>query len=302
MENNSNKKLILFSKYGYVLIDQNEYINEKKSVSFSNIQNTMNGTILKTKLIDKISIRIKTIDSKRKILQFTLDPNDKILKIFTLIAENDPTNSISPSSHRLIFSRGKIKDLTISRKVYEERLEPNQLLLLAPRQPIRFHDTYHGSQIAYEDDGIGIRKIYGEDVEIALVDKAVSHDSFFAEFLLETEPDERGILIGISLSRHDYYVDDYTGFWGLILSDAKLVSSNEQRNYGKTFKIGDKVGISIVFNEKNKVDVEFYQNGVSLGVAFENLEKNVYYPAVILYYEGTRVKIVDNSLKPEMKS
>ena len=70
--------------------------------------------------------------------------------------------------------RDEIKELTISRKVYEERLEPNQLLLLAPRQPIRFHDTYHGSQIAYEDDGIGIRKIYGEDVEIALVDKAVS--------------------------------------------------------------------------------------------------------------------------------
>ena len=40
------------------------------------------------------------------------------------------------------------------------------------------------------------------------------------EFILETEPDERGIIIGVSLARDDYGLDEITKFWGYILSDA----------------------------------------------------------------------------------
>ena len=52
---------------------------------------------------------------------------------------------------------------------------------------------------------------------------------------------------------------------------------------------------------KVTLTVSFFVNGENLGVAFEGLEKNVYYPAAVVYYEGTKVKVVEHSNIPEEK-
>ena len=85
-------------------------------------------------------------------------------------------------------------------------------------------------------------KLFGEDPQIAFVDKPIS-DVLYVEFSLESEPDEASVLIGIAVERSDYYVDDYCGFWGYVLSDAKIVSEYNTKNYGKRCKMGDRVGI-----------------------------------------------------------
>ena len=51
----------------------------------------------------------------------------------------------------------------------------------------------------------------------------------------------------------------------------------------------------------NTWTVSFFVSGENLGVAFEGLEKNVYYPVAVLYYEGTKVKVVEHSNIPEEK-
>ena len=80
------------------------------------------------------------------------------------------------------------------------------------------------------------------------------------------------------------------------------MSNDTQKDYGRVCKLGDKIGVLMEFNESNNtLTVSFFVNGENLGVAFEGLEKNVYYPAVVLYYEGTKVKVVEHSNIPEEK-
>jgi len=54
--------------------------------------------------------------------------------------------------------------------------------------------------------------------------------------------------------------------------------------------MGDKVGLLVEFNSKG-VDVSFFINKLNLGVAFKNLPLGTYYPCVLLYYDGAKVKI-----------
>jgi hypothetical protein len=57
--------------------------------------------------------------------------------------------------------------------------------------------------------------------------------------------------------------------------------------------MGDKIGILMEFNDKG-LDVSYFLNGIDLGVAFTELPKNVYYPCVVLLYEGTKVKVTND--------
>ena len=64
--------------------------------------------------------------------------------------------------------------------------------------------------------------------------------------------------------------------------------------------MGDKVGMKISVNEKTRtVEVSYYLNGENLGVAFDSLELNTYYPSVVMLYECTKVKLIDKALMPE---
>jgi hypothetical protein len=43
----------------------------------------------------------------------------------------------------------------------------------------------------------------------------------YCEYKLECEPVERNIMIGITLNRHDYYMNgsEYNNFWGYVPSE-----------------------------------------------------------------------------------
>jgi hypothetical protein len=67
-------------------------------------------------------------------------------------------------------------------------------------------------------------------------------------------------------------------------------SKNENLDYGDVCKMGDKIGMLLEFNEDG-LDVSFFLNGIDLGVAFQKLPKNKYFPCVVMLYEGTKVKM-----------
>ena len=306
MENRAQAKLstsecnntILLSKYGYVFVNKEDYENTSLSViSFSNLSKTLRGTVNKGQLLSNIELKLKPITGKREMKSISLSPYDKIKEIYNKISTDE--EKYSPSQHRLISSIGKIRELKIGKTLYEENIKNNQILIIAPRESIHFSSNRHGNQIGIENNNI-IHKLYGEDSQIAFVDKPIKSDVHYIEFALESEPDEGSVIIGVAIERSDYYVDDYYGFWGYVLSDSKLVSENNTKTYGKRCKMGDKVGMKISVNEKTRtVEVSYYLNGENLGVAFDSLELNTYYPSVVMLYECTKVKLIDKALMPE---
>lgn len=66
----------------------------------------------------------------------------------------------------------------------------------------------------------------GDEIQLALSDKGYNRDTSYTKFILETEPDEKGIIIGVSLPREDYNLIDVTRFWGYVLSDANRLSND----------------------------------------------------------------------------
>lgn len=291
-------KTILLSKYGYISVNKDDYENKDLPViSFSNFSNSLTGTVSKAQLLSNLNIRIKPITGKREMISLTMSPYDKIKEIYNKISTEE--EKYSPSLHRLISSIGKIRELKIGRTLYEENIKNNQILIVSPRESIYFSSTKHGNQIGIENNNI-IHKLFGEDSQIAFVDKPIKNDVHYVEFSLESEPDEASVIIGVAIERSDYYVDDYCGFWGFVLSDSKLVSENNTKTYGKRCQMGDRVGMKISVNEKKKtVEVSYYLNGENLGVAFDSLELNTYYPSVVMHYECTKVKLIDKALMPE---
>ena len=66
----------------------------------------------------------------------------------------------------------------------------------------------------------------GDEIQLALSDKGYNRDISYTEFILETEPYDKSIIIGVSLSREDYNMNDVSNFWGYVLSDANKISSD----------------------------------------------------------------------------
>ena len=309
---NGNK--IIYSPYGYILINKEDYDNpEKKIINFKGInkeksyQNPLFGSINKTNLKEKINIRLKTLYGKRSIYIFEINPEDKIniiLKQLILKEENEKLTEEKSQkfnkskAFRIISSKGLIKELNLSKKFYEEKIIDNQLLILAPNHPIHFNETSHGNQITIENN-IYANKSYGDDAQIALIDKGFNYGISYTEFLLETEPDERSIVIGISIKRKDYFLNEMNNFWGFVLSDAKKISNDIQKDYGKICQINDIIGVLLSFNDNNTLNVSFFVNGENQGIAFENLPNDLYFPCVVLLYEGARVKVIEYSNIPE---
>ena len=127
MENRAQAKLsnsecnntILLSKYGYVFVNKEDYENTSLSViSFSNLSNTLRGTVNKGQLLSNIELKLKPITGKREMKSISLSPYDKIKEIYNKISTDE--EKYSPSQHRLISSIGKIRELKIGKTLYEE--------------------------------------------------------------------------------------------------------------------------------------------------------------------------------------
>ena len=72
----------------------------------------------------------------------------------------------------------------------------------------------------------------------------------------------------------------------------------EHVEYGDISKMGDKIGILMEFNDKG-LDVSFFINKMDMGIAFRSLPSNTYYPCVLLYYDGAKVKVMNRVPLPD---
>ena len=221
--------------------------------------------------------------------------DDKFLKKWNLSNQN-----------RFISSNGRIKELNPFKSFAEESIKNNETIVLLSPVDIQFSEVNKGSMVYLEGKSKTALKQGGDELQFVLTEPGLTCGKNYCEFTLDTEPYERSVIIGVSLQRTDFVLStgDMKGFWGFVLSECKKIFNNasgkvEVVEYGDITKIGDKVGVLIEFN-KTGVDISFYINKIDMGVAFKNLPLRTYFPAAVLGFDGTKVKITNNVGFPDV--
>jgi hypothetical protein len=206
----------------------------------------------------------------------------------------------------LISSNGKIKELNPNKTYAEELISNDETLILLNQIDLNFSETNKGNMIYLGNKSKIARKQGGDELQFVITEQGFKYGKNYCEFILDTEPYERSVILGVSLFRTDYIMSsgDMKGFWGFVLSECKKISNNqngkvESIEYGDITKMGDRVGIMIEFHSLG-VDISFYINKINMGVAFKNLPLATYYPAAVLGFDGTKVRITNKIGFPDV--
>ena len=171
---------------------------------------------------------------------------------------------------------------------------------------INFSEVNKGVLVGLQAKNKIAYKQGGDEHQFAMAEQGYNSGKHYCEFVLQTEPYERSVIIGLSTKRTEFHLNssEMKGFYGFILSECKKVSNNatgkvELVEYGDVTKIGDRIGIMMEFGTGG-LDVSFYINKINMGVAFKGLPINTYYPSVVLGFDGTMVRITNNVGFPDV--
>jgi hypothetical protein len=221
-------KLTFFSDYGYVQVIKEEFENsDNQIVNISNNNKRIAGRIHKSKLSTEIKVNLKTLYGDRKMHTYMVKIDDKISTLVKFLLQDEDKTEKDPKKkwdknyqYRLISTAGLIKELMPGRNFIEENIKNGYTLILASPVKLKFSEIQHGPGILIENNHQTAYKQTGEEHQYALTDKGYSTGTNYIEFTLETEPDERNIIIGITTARNDYYFNsDCRNFWGYVPSE-----------------------------------------------------------------------------------
>jgi len=210
------------------------------------------------------------------------------------------------NQYRLFSSNGRIKELNPNKTFAEELISDNETIISLNQIDLIFSEINKGNMIYLGNKSKTARKQGGDEPQFVITEKGFNYGKNYCEFILDTEPYERSVILGVSLPRTDYIMSsgDMKGFWGFVLSECKKISNNqngkvETIEYGDITKMGDRVGIMMEFDSSG-VDISFYINKINMGVAFKNLPLATYYPAAVLGFDGTKVRITNKIGFPDV--
>ena len=187
-----------------------------------------------------------------------------------------------------------LHEVNVYNSFYEENIKDNITMVLMRPESIKFSQSLKTSHIYLENKRKSATKLDIDDIELCLCDKGFKYGKRYIEFILESEPIEKNIILGLTTERTSYKFNNSKNFFGFILSDCQIVfnlnNKMEKCDYGYGTKIGDKIGMLIELT-KNEREVTFFVNNVSLGIAFRSLPQMTMYPCVCLGFPGTRIGI-----------
>lgn len=248
-----------------------------------------------------------TYQIKVNINDLILDLTSKLIIAEDLSLTAADQHWVYNSQYKLIStSKNKIRELHPLKTFAEEEISDSQNILLLPQKEMLFSEVNMGSNIFLENQNTSAYKIGSDDLQMVLTDRGFKTGRHYCEFIFNTEPTEKAIIIGICLTRNDFYfsISDPKGFWGFVPSDKKKIGYNEKGTieksaYGSICKLGDSVGILMEFTSKG-LDISFFVNKICEGVAFRNLPFQTYYPCAILGYDSSKVSIVSQAAFPDI--
>ena len=187
-----------------------------------------------------------------------------------------------------------LRELNIYKTYKEENIKDNEILLILKPETIKFSPNLKTSHIFLENKRKIATKMDIDDFEFCLAEPGFKYGKRYIEFILESEPFEKNIMIGISLFRNNFRFNDSKDFFGFLLSENQKIwnvnGKMKTEDFGFNTKIGDKIGmlIELSFNERN---ITYYINKNLVGVAFRNLPHEILYPCVCLGFPGTKIKV-----------
>jgi hypothetical protein len=258
-------------------------------------------------------VRIKTFYGDRNTYRVSVNISEKIFDLIPKICIEEDKTSVDDkkkwnyaNQFRLVSTSGYLHEVNPLKTFVEEEIKENQLLILLASLDVCFNEFTKGPSVLLESRNKVANKLGADEHQFAMSSLGYSSGKHYCEFLLETEPYEKSVIIGVSLKRVDFYLNpnDSKGLYAFVLSECKKMSSNssnkvEMVEYGDITKMGDRVGILMEFHSTG-LDVSFFINKINMGVAFKNIPLNTYYPSVVLGYDGTRVRITNKVRFPDI--
>lgn len=196
--------------------------------------------------------------------------------------------------YRLMSSMSTLREICLYKTFEEEKIKDNEILVIMSPETIKFSPIMKSSHIYLENKRKLASKMDTDDIEFCLAEPGFKYGRRYIEFILESEPIERNIIIGVTNYRANYEFNESKNFYGFMLSECKIVfninNKMELCDYGIPTKIGDKIGMMIELS-KNEREVCYFINGEPVGIAFRDLPLEKLYPCVCLGFPGTKVQV-----------
>ncbi len=194
----------------------------------SNLKNDLLGTIKKINLSNTIKINLKTLYGERILHSFNVNINEKLSVLVDRLLIEEEKLKVDKElkkrwqknyQYRIISSIGSIKELLTNKTFIELGIKDGQTLILTDPEKIYFSEYHHGPGIVLEKNNSSAFKQTGDEHQYAFINKGFTSGRWYFEFLLETEPDEQNIILGVSHARTDYYfTTECKNFWGFVPS------------------------------------------------------------------------------------
>ena len=314
-----NKLNIYYSSYGYIKLDEPNKTDQLYSFTHYKIskedKNLLKGIIHQKNIFNTIKIKVKTFFNERSIytlenIDITSPLHKAIEKLFTEKKEKEKekeNNSLKNMEHitnktqyRIFSCHKSIHELDITKCIYENEIQDNELLIYLPIQELSFSQHIKGNSVLISQKNKIASKVNTDAPQYVLGDDYYFFGKHYFEINLLTVPIATSIIIGVATKRNqrDKYTYDINNFYGLIISDMTLIWTDRgkqlkkdfNKNKKENFAINDIVGVMLVF-KKEGLDISFYKNKMFLGLAYTKIPENVFYPAVSLGIAGSKVQI-----------
>lgn len=168
---------------------------------------------------------MKTLYGDRKLHTFSVKIDEQISTLINLLINEESTEQDEKKKwnknkqYRIISTLGSIRELVPFKTFFEENIKNGQTLIIAVPLKLSFSETQRGHGIVIQNKTTALKQS-GDELQYVICNKGYSSGTNYCEFILEAEPDERNILIGVTLARSDFYFSsECKGFWGYVLSE-----------------------------------------------------------------------------------
>lgn len=146
-ETSGKAKLTLFSEYGYIEVEKDEYEDKaNQHLKFNRASKGFEGRISRNNVTENIVVNLKTLYGNRRIYSFDVSIKDKIRVLIDRVVEEELKNNDKIKwsinyQYRLISTVGIIKEINPEQTFAEEEIKNNFTIILATPNKLYFSQT-----------------------------------------------------------------------------------------------------------------------------------------------------------------